>query len=638
MGAKAAPAIFAHVPGNGADYTGRAEIGAGLSSDDFAQVSFAYRPAGTTAWTKIGTDDNAPYRVFHDVSKLAAGTLVEYREVAKDIRGHLSATSTYGIVGTKGTAKDDPGQGTGPVTQPNFASIPGDHNSEMGCPGDWQPDCDQAQLTRSDKDDIWRTSITIPAGNYAYKVAINKSWDENYGAGGALNGGNIGYTNPSSTTPIKFYYDHRTHNIVNSAQGPVIAAVGDFQTEQGCPADWSPDCLRTWLGDPDGDGVYTWTGAGIPAGDFNFKIAYNEGWDVNYGAGGVAGGDNIPFSVPANGLTVQFKFDSNTHVASVAVSQPASSADLTKAKAVWVTPTLLAWPAKSVPAGVNPAELRFRLQGAANGGMTVDSERINSDSIYDLTYDPKGLPAGVVAKYPQLSGYLALKFGDGTNPVVKTLLKGQLAVGEYSDQHKLKDGSGVQIAPVLDALFKGAYARSYGIDWSSASNPRFRLWAPTAQNVTLLTWAPNSADAPADQAKRWPMIRSGDGSWSVAPAVGGGTRYLYEVKVYAPTTGKVETNQVTDPYSVALTLDSDPLGRDQPGQPDAACRAAGPTPPSPRLAKQSVDSTIYELHVRDFSISDTDGPGRAPRHLPGVRPTPAAPAYKHLEGAGRGPA
>ena len=34
----------------------------------------------------------------------------------------------------------------------------------MGCPGDWLPDCDQAQLTRDTKDDIWKTTITVPAG------------------------------------------------------------------------------------------------------------------------------------------------------------------------------------------------------------------------------------------------------------------------------------------------------------------------------------------------------------------------------------------------------------------------------------------------------------------------------------------
>ncbi len=105
-----------------------------------------------------------------------------------------------------------PVEAAGPVTQPANASIPGDHNFEMGCTADWLPDCEQAQLKRNPDDDIWRTTVNMPVGSYAYKVAINKKWDENYGAGGVLNGGNIGY-DVKTAGPVKFYYDHRTHNI-----------------------------------------------------------------------------------------------------------------------------------------------------------------------------------------------------------------------------------------------------------------------------------------------------------------------------------------------------------------------------------------------------------------------------------------
>lgn len=35
-----------------------------------AEVTFGSRPVGTTAWNRLGTDDNAPYRVFHDTSGL----------------------------------------------------------------------------------------------------------------------------------------------------------------------------------------------------------------------------------------------------------------------------------------------------------------------------------------------------------------------------------------------------------------------------------------------------------------------------------------------------------------------------------------------------------------------------------------
>ena len=51
------------------------------------------------------------------------------------------------------------------------------------------------------------------------------------------------------------------------------------------------------------------------------------------------------------------------------------------------------------------------------------------------------------------------------------------------------------------------------------------------------------------------MARHGDGSWT-ATAGGRDARYLYDVTVWAPSTLQVETNLVTDPYSVALTPDS----------------------------------------------------------------------------------
>ncbi len=88
-------------------------------------------------------------------------------------------------------------------------SVPGSHNSEMGCAADWDPACDQAQLALDPDDKIWKGAYTLPPAGYAYKAAIDKAWDENYGAGGVSNGANIAYTAPS--TPVHFYYDHGTH-------------------------------------------------------------------------------------------------------------------------------------------------------------------------------------------------------------------------------------------------------------------------------------------------------------------------------------------------------------------------------------------------------------------------------------------
>jgi pullulanase-type alpha-1,6-glucosidase len=78
--------------------------------------------------------------------------------------------------------------------------------------------------------------------------------------------------------------------------------------------------------------------------------------------------------------------------------------------------------------------------------------------------------------------------------------------------------------------------------------------------------------------------------------------YLYEVDVFVPSTGRVETNLVTDPYSVALTLNSQRSVvvdlDDRRWQPQVWRTATAPT------LEDEVDQTIYELHVRDFSMAD----------------------------------
>ena len=52
-------------------------------------------------------------------------------------------------------------------------------------PGDWDPACAQAQLQLDADDEIWKAHPARRAqGDYAFKAAINRSWDENYGLGG----------------------------------------------------------------------------------------------------------------------------------------------------------------------------------------------------------------------------------------------------------------------------------------------------------------------------------------------------------------------------------------------------------------------------------------------------------------------
>ncbi|MFZ4660370.1 MAG: pullulanase-type alpha-1,6-glucosidase, partial [Caldilineaceae bacterium] len=196
-------------------------------------------------------------------------------------------------------------------------ALVGSLQSELGCPGDWQPDCAASELVMDAGDDVWQKSVSVPAGSYEYKVAINDSWDENYGANAQPNGANIGLT-LANTTTVKFYYDDKSHWVTSNHTAVIAVAPGSFQSELGCPGDWQPDCLRSWLQDIDGDGVYTFATTAIPAGSYEGKVALNENWDVSYGVGG--GSDNIPFTVANSGDTVTFSFNATTNVPTITVT------------------------------------------------------------------------------------------------------------------------------------------------------------------------------------------------------------------------------------------------------------------------------------------------------------------------------
>ncbi|WP_405009463.1 alpha-amylase family glycosyl hydrolase [Kitasatospora sp. NBC_01539] len=199
---------------------------------------------------------------------------------------------------------------------PGTVSVPGTFNSEIGCAGDWATDCAQDQLTRR-ADGLWSATFDLPAGSYAYKVAIDGSWTENYGQNGTAGGADIPLTVPAGGKPVTFVYDPATHRITDDAASRTVTAAGSFQSEIGCPGDWAPDCLLSKLLDTDGDGTYTWATTAIPAGSWAVKAAIDRSWAENYGQNGTAGGADIPFTVPAGGATTTFGYTAATHLLTV---------------------------------------------------------------------------------------------------------------------------------------------------------------------------------------------------------------------------------------------------------------------------------------------------------------------------------
>jgi pullulanase-type alpha-1,6-glucosidase len=480
--------------------------------------------------------------------------------------------------------------------QPTAVSVPGDFNSEIGCPGDWQPDCAQAQLTRRSNDDVWSATFNLPAGNYEYKAALNNSWDVNYGAGGVAGGANIPLALPAGGN-VTFYYDNATHWVTADVTTPIVTAAGSFQSELGCPADWSPDCLRSWLEDLDGDGTYTFTTTGLPAGSYETKVTIGLTWDVNYGAGGVLNGDNIPFTVAHDGDAITFSFDSTSHVLTI-TSSSGPTIDLTTPRAYWLADNYIAW-----DLGSAAADRTYRLYAAPTGGLAVDDTGITGGTWIPLQYNAAGLPAAIKKHFPAQAALGALKLRNADLGKVKELLRGQVAVAAFDSSGTLVDGSGLQIPGVLDDVYSGATQRTLGLTWRSGV-PSLALWAPTARAVSVNVYADGQTGSPATTRG---LTRGSDGVWTVkGDASWAGKYFLYDVGVFVPSTGAMQDNLVTDPYSVGLSqnstrslfVDLNDASLKPPGWGHLA---------KPQLASPE-DQSIYELHLRDFSASDPTVP------------------------------
>jgi pullulanase-type alpha-1,6-glucosidase len=524
----------------------------------------------------------------------------------------VSVLLPLGFMAQQGAYASDP--------PPSAVSVPGSFGAQLGCAGDWQPDCAQLQLTRRATDDVWSLTLTLAAGSYEFKAALNKSWDVNYGLGGASGGANIPLTVPAGGAAVTFYYDNATHWITDTIDTTMVTAAGSFQSQLGCPADWSPDCLRSWLQDPDGDGTFTFTTTAIAAGDYQVKAAVNLSWDVNYGAGGVPGGANIDFTVPSTGSPVTFSYVASTHVLTVLSGSGLPS--LKAQKAYWLSRGYIGW-----SLGADPTARTYRLYASPTGGLAATATGITGGTAYPLTYDPAGLPAAVRAKFPAQAGLGALRLSDEAARLAPQLLTGQLAVAAFDSNGNLVDATGLQIPGVLDDINAGAAQTTLGLTWRYGK-PTLALWAPTARSVSVNLYTAGQGSAPvatvALQARPdgvWTV--TGDRSWA-------GDYYLYDVEVYVPETGKIEHNLVTDPYSVGLSTNSQRsllVDLDDPGL----------APPGwshlnkPRLS-DAAEQSITELHLRDLSISDptvpaahrgtyeafTDKASRAAQYLSGL--------------------
>ncbi len=481
-------------------------------------------------------------------------------------------------------------------TRPNLVVIPGTIQSVAGCPGDWQPDCEATALTYDEVFQLWLGTFDLPAGEYEYKVALNGSWDLNFGQFAERGGANIPLS-LAEDTAVTFYFSEQTGWVTDSVNSIIANVPGDFQSELGCPGDWQPACLRSWLQDPDGDGVYIFMTDAIPAGSYEAKVAINLTWGENYGEGGARDGANIPFSVPADGTLVQFAWDSASKVMTIGVGAGAGPVgNLKELKAHWVTADTIAWNIDT-----SKAESYALYYSPTGTPLSLSDKGIQGGTAIPLTLDPNGLSDEVLAKFPHLRNFAALKVSAENLGKVRIALKGQVAV-EARNAEGPVDATGLQIPGVLDDLY--TYDGPLGPTFADGV-PTLYLWAPTARMVRLHLFSSANPDGRFETIPMRPDPQTG--VWSVVGSADWyGRYYRYEVQVYTPATGGVVTNLVTDPYSVSLMANSrlsQLIDLNDPAtMPNGWANLRKPGIAAPE------EITIYELHIRDFSIYDESVP------------------------------
>ncbi|MGC8921304.1 pullulanase-type alpha-1,6-glucosidase [Streptomyces sp. PG2] len=619
------PEVTLKAPEAGA--TGTVELTADVEGGQLNRVVFAAQ-TGTGKWRVLGTADHAPYKVTQTLGRdVKPGTALRYKAVVVDSAGRTASATASSTSGTP-PVEEPPTASTRDYAIVHYKRADGDY-------ADWN------LYAWGDLADGEAT--TWPAGHpFTGRDA--------YGAFAWVK------LEPGASDVGFLVVDKDGTKDVAADRSIDVTRTGEVWIEQGDPEvvtqkpdhpaqDTSKAVLHYHRadGDYDGWGLHVWTGAANPT-DWSTPLkpvktdSYGAVFEVPLTTGATSlgyilhNGDEKDLSADqsldltaADGHEVWLVSGQEEHL----LPQPAGGAaalDLSTSKAVWIDRNTVAWNGTDGAAST-------QLLSSHDGSIAVQDGALTSDDERRLRLTKTTFTDTQKARFPHLRDYTAWSVDPRDRDRVRSALRGQLVATQRAANGAVLAATGVQTAGALDDLYPVATEADLGPTFHHG-RPTLAVWAPTARSVALELDGRRVRMHRDDTTGVWSV--TGPASWKNKP-------YRYVVTVWAPgagTSGQLVTNEVTDPYSVALTTDSArSLVVDLD---DAKLAPSGWTSLKKPKAVPLRDAQIQELHVRDFSVADrtvpaedrgtylafTDKSGAGSRHLRAL--AAAGTSYVHL--------
>ncbi|PBC64239.1 sulfonate ABC transporter ATP-binding protein [Streptomyces sp. Tue6028] len=580
------PTVTLKAPDAGA--TGTVELAANVDGGRLDRVVFAAQ-VGNGKWRVLGSADHAPYKVTQAIGKdVPAGTALRYKAVVIDSAGRTASATATSTTGT-----------------PSAPEVPTASSRDYAI----------VHYKRTDGDyDDWGLYAW---GDLADGEATN--WPASHPFTGRDAYGAFAYVKlkPGASNVGFLVIDKDGNKDVSADRTIDVTKTGEVWVEQGktdvltqkpdYPAqDKSKAAVHYHRADGnyDGWGLHVWTGAANPT-DWSNPLkpvktdAYGAVFEVPLTDGATSlsyiihkGDDkDLPtdqsLDLKSSGYEVWLLNGQEKYL----LPQPAGSAaalDLTTSKAVWIDRDTVAWNGADGAAST-------QLLSSHDGSIAVKDGTLTSDDERWLRLTKTSLTDAQKAKFPHLKDYTAWSVDPRDRDRVRQALGGQIVASQRAANGAVLAATGVQIAGVLDDVYDATAAKLGPVFHDG--RPTLSVWAPTAQSVSLELAGSEVAMRRDAATGVWSV--TGPASWKNKP-------YRYVVKVWAPSVRKVVTNKVTDPYSVALTANSQrSLVVDLN---DKALAPGGWSTLSKPKAVPLRDAQIQELHIRDFSVADKTVP------------------------------